>query len=181
MNSTVSKLDAKVAEMRRHFDDSFAMALPGQVAELEPMLAITLEGKQFALRVREISGVAEIRGKLVPVPSRVPELIGLTGVRGIVVPVFSLAKLLGFDSQHGKASWLVYCGETQAPIALAFDQMEYLFKVASSKTFARDEAFGYRSINATVNDGTMLRSVISTSLLVEYIKRRGQAKPASKT
>ncbi len=56
MNSTASKLDAKVAEMRRLFDDSFAMARPGQVAELEPMLAITLENKLFALRVREILG-----------------------------------------------------------------------------------------------------------------------------
>jgi chemotaxis signal transduction protein len=181
MKSTVSQLDAKVAEMRRLFDDSFAMARPGQVAELEPMLAIILEGKPFALRVREISGVAEIRGKLVPVPSRVPELIGLIGVRGIVVPVFSLAKLLGFDSQHGEASWLVFCGEAQAPIALAIDQMEYLFKVANTEMFTRDEAFGYSYINATVSDGTMLRSVISISVLVEYIRGRGQAKPASKT
>jgi purine-binding chemotaxis protein CheW len=181
MNSTVSKLDAKVAEMRRLFDDSFALTRPGQVAELEPMLAITLESKRYALRVREISGVSEIRGKIVPVPSRVPELIGLTGVRGIVVPVFSLAKLLGFDSQRGEASWLVFCGETQAPIALAFDQMEYLFKVSDTEMFAREEALGYRYINATVNDNKTLRGVIGISLLVEYIKRRGQAKPASKT
>ncbi len=49
MSATASKLDGKVAEMRRLFDESFALALPEQITAPEPMLAITVEGEHFAL------------------------------------------------------------------------------------------------------------------------------------
>ncbi len=92
-------------------------------------------------------GVAVSKEKIVPVPSRVPELLGLTGIRGVVVPVFSLSRLLGFDSEHGQALWLVFCGERQSPIALAFEGMEQLFEVASTGIFAREDAPGHRYVS----------------------------------
>jgi purine-binding chemotaxis protein CheW len=177
MNTTVSKLEGKIAEMRRHFDESFAVALPERVSEPEPMIAITVEGERFAVRVREIEGLALSKEKIVPVPSRVPELLGLTGVRGVVVPVFSLAKLLGFDSERGHAPWLVFCGDRQSSIALAFEVMERQFEVASTEIFAREEASGHRYVNGTVCEGSTLRGIISIPSLVEYIKARGASKP----
>jgi purine-binding chemotaxis protein CheW len=180
MSTSVSKLEGKVAEMRRVFDEAFALASSEQGNALEPMLAITLEGERFALRVHEILGVAVNREKIVPVPSRVPELLGLTGIRGVVVPVFSLARLLGFDSEHGQELWLAFCGERQSPIALAFEGMEKQFEVASNEIFAREESSGLRYVSATVNEGAMLRGVINVSSLVEYIKARGASKPRSK-
>jgi len=177
MNTTVSKLEGRVEEMRRLFDESFALALPDQVTAPEPMLAITLEGERFALRMLEIVGLALSKEKIVPVPSRVPELLGLTGIRGVVVPVFSLARLLGFDSESGSALWLVFCGERQSPIALAFAGMEKQFEVASSEIFTREEVSGHRYVNATVCEDTALRGVISIPSLVEYIKARGAGKP----
>lgn len=180
MSATVSKLEGKVAEMRRLFDESFALALPEQVAAPEPMLAITVEGERFALRLREILGVAASKEKIVPVPSRVPELLGLTGIRGVVVPVFSLSRLLGFDSGHDQALWLVFCGEGQSPIALAFEGMERQFEVASTEIFAREDAPRHRYVSGTVCEGTTLLGVINIPLLVEYIKARGASKPRSK-
>lgn len=179
MNTAASKLESQVAEMRRLFDDSFAHAIPGQGAETEPMLAIIVEGERFALRVREISGLAELR-EVVPVPSRVPELLGLTGVRGIVVPVFSMAKLLGYDSEHGQARWLIYCGDRRTPIAIAFETMERLFDVPASEIFTHEQTPGRRHVNATVSVGTMLRGVINISALVEYIQRQGASGPGNK-
>jgi purine-binding chemotaxis protein CheW len=167
-----SKLESKIEEMRRLFDESFAAAPHEQVAGLEPMLAITMGSDHFAVPVREISGLATLTEKVVPVPSRVPELLGLTGVRGIVVPVFSLAELLGLKSQREQAHWLVFCGERQSPIALAFDAMERMFEVSSSEIIARQESRG-RYISATVHHGASLRALISISALVEHIKTRG--------
>jgi purine-binding chemotaxis protein CheW len=173
MSTASSKLESKIAEMHRLFDESFAGAPPEQVTKPSPMLAITVEGEHFALHVHEISGLAVIEEKIVPVPSRVPELLGLTGIRGKVVPVFSLVRLLGFDSERGQARWLVFCGEKQTPIALAFEEMERLFEVTSTEIFIREEASGHRYVNATVCEGTTLRGVISISALVEHIQTQG--------
>jgi purine-binding chemotaxis protein CheW len=173
MNMAALKLEGKVEEMRRLFDESFALAPPEQVTEPEPMLAITLEGEPFALRVREILGLAVKKEEIVPVPSRVPELLGLTGVRGIVVPVFSLARLLGFNSENGQVHWLVFCGERQSPIALAIESMERLFEAPKTAIFMRKEDLGHRYVNATVCVGTSSRGLISISALVEHIKARG--------
>lgn len=177
--------------MRRLFDESFAHALPEQITAPEPMLAILLGGERFALRVHEIVGLTVSREKIVPVPSRLPELLGLTGIRGVVVPVFSLARLLGFESETGAAQWLAFCGERQSPIALAFEGMEGQFQVASREVYVRDEAPGRRYVIATVREGTVsegavsegavpegtrLRGVINIPALVGYIRARGTSK-----
>jgi purine-binding chemotaxis protein CheW len=175
MSTPSSKLEGKIAEMRRLFDESFSLALPEELKAPEPMLAISLEGERFALRLHEIVGLAASREKIVPVPSRVPELLGLTGIRGVVVPVFSLARLLGFDSEHGRALWLAFCGERQSPIALAFEGMDGQFEVASTEIFACEEG-GHRYVKATVRDGTTLRGLISIPSFVEYIRARGTSK-----
>lgn len=176
MSLADSMLESRMAEIRRGFDESFAVALPEQLSKGEPMLAITIEGEPFALRAQEISGVAVSKEKIVPVPSRIPELLGLTGIRGVVVPVFSLARLLGFDSERSQAHWLVFCGERQAPIALAFEAIDRLVEVSPSDVFAREEALGHRYVNATLREGATLRGVIGISALVEHIKTRGARK-----
>lgn len=177
MNTTVTEIEGKIAAMRRLFDESFAVSPPGRAANPEPMLAIGVAGEPFALRVREISGLAVNNEKVVPVPSRVPELLGLTGIRGVVVPVFSLARLLGFDSERGPTRWLVFAGESQTPIALAFETMERLFEASSSDIFAREDASAHRYVGATVCKDTTLRGVISVPALVEHIKSHVAAKP----
>jgi chemotaxis signal transduction protein len=175
MNPIVPKPDGKVAEMRRLFDGSFAAAPPARPAEPQAMLAIRVEGEYFALRVQEISGLAVSSEKLVSVPSRVPELMGLTGIRGVVVPVFSLARLIGFHSEHASTRWLVFCGDSQAPIALAFERMERLFEVSTSEIFAREQHPGRGYVNETVSEGATLRGVIDILALVENIKSRTPA------
>jgi purine-binding chemotaxis protein CheW len=172
MNTASSKLESKIEEMRRLFDESFAVAPHEHVAELEPMLAITVDAGRYAIPLREISGLAVLTEKIVPVPSRVPELLGLTGVRGIVVPVFDLAGLLGLKSRREQVHWLAFCGERQSPIALAFETMERMFEVPNTEIVAHQEAHG-RHIPATLRDRATLRGLISISALVERIKTRG--------
>jgi chemotaxis signal transduction protein len=178
MSSTVyniqgSTLEGKAAELRRRFDEQFASPPPEQAAPQKEMLAITVQGERYAIRVSEINGLAVPRGKILPVPSSVPELLGLTGMRGVVVPVFSLASLLGF-AQGREVRWLVFCGSRQAPIALAFDEMQRQFTVAAGEIYPRPAEFGVRRyVGEAASDGEGLRGVVSIPPIVEYIKSRG--------
>jgi chemotaxis signal transduction protein len=177
VNTAGSKLQSKVSEMRRLFDTSFAAPAQEHVKKIEQMLAITVEGERFAVRVLEISGVAMNKGKIVPVPSSVPEFLGLMGVRGTVVPVFSLAALLGFHSEAGQTRWLVFCGGKQASMALAFDEMEHQFEIPASEIFSREGDRTRRYVDATARDGAGLRGVISIVPLVEHMMARGRLTP----
>ncbi len=129
MSSAASKLEklqleSRAAELRRAFDETFAAPPQTHDAALEQMLAITIQGERYAIRVSGISGLAVPKGKVLPVPSSVPELLGLTGIRGTVVPVFSLAWLLGFgqsaaalaeDTGLGEPRWLVFSRTSALP------------------------------------------------------------------
>jgi purine-binding chemotaxis protein CheW len=164
------ELQDKLVELRQLFDVSFAAPIQESVTASEQMLAITMQGEGFALRVREIGGLAANKGTILPVPSRAPQLLGLTGIRGTVVPVFSLAALLGFPHDATQPHWLVFCGGKQAPIALAFDELEYQFEVPAAKICARqnDPAHGY--VTETLQEGSRVRGVISVGRLVEFIR-----------
>jgi chemotaxis signal transduction protein len=178
MNSSGSKLQTKVAEMRRVFDESFAALQPDDRREIEHMLAIEIAGERFAVRVNDISGLKMAKSKILGVPSSVPELLGITGVRGIVVPVFSLAALLGIGVNDNQSRWLVLCGERQSPIALALERVEGHIEVLAGEIYAGETDQTRRHIKETVRDGAVLRGVIDIAQLVENIKARGATGPA---
>ncbi len=173
MSSFRTDLEGKIAEMRRLFDQSFAAPVQAHVQEREQMLAITVAGEPFAVRVIEVAGVTANKGKVVPVPSSVPELLGVTGVRGTVVPVFSLAALLGFPSGNSQPHWLLLCGDKRVALALAFDQLEGLFEVLGTEVYARDAASVRRYVNETARHGARLRGVVSAARLTDAIKGLG--------
>jgi len=177
MSTVGSKLEDKVNQMRRLFDESFASPVQERVTTSEQMLAIRIEGERFALRLSEINGVAVNRDKIFPVPSRFPELLGLTGSRGTVVPVFSLAALLGLTSDRGEPRWVAFCGGKQAPIALAFDEMEHHFEVLASEIYPRETEPARGYVNETVRDTDGFRGVVSIRPLVDYLKARGAGSP----
>jgi purine-binding chemotaxis protein CheW len=177
MNSTGSRLQTKVAEMRRAFDESFAALQRDDRRAVEHMLAIEVAGERFAVRVSEISGLAIARGTILPVPSSAPELLGITGIRGVVVPVFSLAALLGIGPSAGQTRWLVLCGGRQAPIALAVERVEGHLEAPADEIFTRETDRTRRHVNETARDGTVLRGVIDITQLVENIKAQGATGP----
>jgi len=177
MSSAETKLENKAAEMRRLFDCSFATPRQHHVQEQEQMLAITLAGECFAVRLREISGLAVSKGTILPVPSRVPELLGITGIRGTVVPVFGLATLLGLSSAAGQPRWLIFCGGKQTPIALAFDELESHFEVSTTEIYPRQADLVRRYVHETARDGSRLRGVIDVTRLMEFVKTRSVAGP----
>lgn len=171
MSAVGSKLQDKVVEMRRLFDESFACPRPPHLAPQERMLAISV-GEAFAVRVAETSGLVALEGEILPVPSDVPELLGLVGRRGVVVPVFSLAALLGRGSS-GDPRWLLLC-RGQTAIGLAFERLEHQFVADPAEIYALEAGPTRRCVYETVRDGPQLRSIISLAVLAEQIKSRAR-------
>lgn len=180
MNSTGFRLQTKVAEMRRAFDESFAAPQRDDEQSVEHMLAVEVAGDRFAVRVADISGLTIAKGTILRVPSRAPELLGITGIRGVVVPVFSLAALLGISPAAGHPRWLVLCGGRQAPIALAIERVEGHLDIPVRQIFACEAERAHRYVNETARDGSVLRGVIDISQLVEHIKAQGATAPPSR-
>jgi chemotaxis signal transduction protein len=179
VSPTGSRLQTKLAELRKLFDNGFAAPEQSQRAAVEHMLAVTVGGERFAISVSDISGLTVAKGTILPVPSSVPELLGITGIRGVVVPVFNLAALLGIGRGRAQYRWLILCGVRQAPLALAVDLVEEHLEIAADQLIARgpDETAHY--IKQTVDFGDMLRGVIDLGLVVEKIWANGRIYPNS--
>lgn len=115
-----------IEELKRAFDRSFAAPPPGDPPPLEDFLAVTVGGAPFAIRLRDLKGIAEARS-VVPIPSRRPELLGLAGVRGVPVPVFRLSALLGLHDED-PPRWILLCGDL---LGLAIPALDGYLRVES--------------------------------------------------
>jgi purine-binding chemotaxis protein CheW len=112
-------LELKVRELRRAFDASFAQPAQTAAVDVENLLLISVSGDRYALKLREVSAIAQ-RPVIVEVPSQAPGLLGIAGIRGNIVPVFRLATLLGYSISGDTLSWVIVCGSDDA-MAFAFD------------------------------------------------------------
>jgi len=179
-------LRSKIEEMRRLFDESFAAQPAERMAAREAMLALTVAGERMAVRLSDVHTLATLKGRLLPIPSRVPELMGVTGIRGSLVPVFSLAALMGLgnteaspggealgaytETHAGIPRWLLLCGSRVAPIALAFQRFDEHIQVERDEVFPPGEATeAQRYINGSVRWRGVMRSIINLPKLVERL------------
>lgn len=133
-------LERRLLLFREAFDQSFAAAPNATVETFEDLLAIRIAGSAYALRVREISGLAVSR-KIVPLPSRRPELLGVAGIRGSLVPVYSLGALLGHGVHSKLAPWLALAGASDL-LALGFEEFEGFVRVSSRDVHAQQSGDG---------------------------------------
>jgi len=169
-----NRLQTKVAEYKKVFDDSFAAPEQSERMVVEQMLAITVGSDRLAVALRDISGLTLAKGTILPVPSRVPELLGITGIRGVVVPVFNLAALLNIEPGASQCRWLILCRERKATIALAVDLVEGHLEIPADELIANGPAATANYIKQTVRDGEILRGVIDLGSLVEKIRAKGR-------
>lgn len=170
---------AKTAEaLRREFDASFARTPAAEAEAAEDLLALRVAGAPYAIRVREIRGVAAAR-KVVPLPTRLPELLGLTGMRGELIPVYSLAALLGYARDAGPPRWLAF-GGGRGLVALAFDAVDGHLRVSPSDLHAAAETGpGRAHVPEIVRIGAEARPLIRVSSVLEDLSQRiGRAQPA---
>jgi chemotaxis signal transduction protein len=127
MIDSLPRLAKQAAALRAGFDHSFAEASRIDAAIKEDFLIVRIADEVFAIRLREIAGLHAGK-KVTRVPGGDPALIGLAGFRGVIQPVYSLAVLLGFQTQ-AVLRWMVIAAA--APVAFAFDTFEQHLRVAT--------------------------------------------------
>lgn len=109
-------------EMREAFDRGFADAYPPPRRDHLALIAISIAGQGYAIRLDQISAVhADIR--IGPVPSKARGLIGLATIRNVIVPVRDLGVLFGHRMVPVATRWIVV-GKGDVVRAWAFDQLD---------------------------------------------------------
>jgi chemotaxis signal transduction protein len=129
-------LDDRAAELRRRFDEQFAVAPRTDTPRLEDFLAVRIAGDAFALRRFDVSGLLAGR-KPVKLPSACPEFLGVVGFRGLIVPMYSLRALLGYPRQEN-LRWAVLAASGDC-LGLAFDEYEGYLRIPSSQVTPPDQ------------------------------------------
>ncbi len=179
--SDLSPIANAVADLRNTFDRSYSLppSSPGS-EQIENLLAIRLAGNPYAIRVTEITGLANDR-KTVALPSPIPELLGVAGIRGGLVPIYSLAALLGYARDVAQARWLALCGN-EDQIGLGFSNLEGYLRVPAAQVYAAPQENITRGhVKDVARVGDIVRAVLSIPSLVEMIQRRcGENRMSSK-
>lgn len=126
----MSQTKLNAAELRRTFDQSFALPPAPPAAVTEKLLCVRIADEPYALRASEIEKLVG-GAAITAVPSDSPGLLGVAAIHGRFVATYSLAALLGYSSAPGEMHWLAVCGKEQ-PVALAFAHFEHQFAVPLS-------------------------------------------------
>jgi chemotaxis signal transduction protein len=163
---------SRAAELRTAFDRARAVPFASEAAgRIESFLAIRVCGDAYAIRISEISGLANDR-KIVPLPGAISELIGVAGIRGTLIAVYSLASLLGYGAEAVPGRWLALCGAGE-PVALAFSQFEGYVMVPTQQVCAAEGKDEIRThVTHVVHAADVVRAVISIPLIREVIQKR---------
>jgi purine-binding chemotaxis protein CheW len=159
-------------DLRRAFDQAFAVPPPPPLAELESLLIIRVDGESFALRVGELAGL-EGRRKIVALPLDAPAFLGLAGMKGQLVPVYSLASLLGYAGEGtDEGRWLAVCGAGD-PVGLAFPALQGYVRIAPSALSALGEAErGRGHVQGVLRLASETCYVLSVPSILAEINRR---------
>jgi hypothetical protein len=163
---TQSGIDAKLAELRAVFDESFAhpAVLPEDAGER--LLTIRIGAEGYALRLGEISGIQALR-RVVPLPGGPEGFRGLAGIRGRLVAVYSLAALLGIRGA-GEENWLVMT-QGPEPIGLSFPAFEGFLDESALYPAQERETEHVREV---LRAGSVVRGVIHLPSVADAIMRR---------
>ena len=161
-----------VAEMRNAFDQTYALPLSAsETAQSENLLVFRLAGDPYAIRTREIKGLASDR-KIIALPTSIPELLGLAGIRGELVPVYSLAALLGYMRDANQPRWLALCGE-EKPIGISFNHLDGYIRFPSAQICpSRQQITPQGLIQDVARTDDEVRSIVNIPSVMEAIRRR---------
>jgi chemotaxis signal transduction protein len=159
---------ARVENLRRAFDQSFADVPRAAAGSQVDLLAIRVGGDGYVLRLLEVGGLFVDR-PVTPVPTPFPELLGVAGFRASLVPVYDLGVLLGYPGSEAPRWMVSTTGEPS--VGLVFDQFERQIR-ASQGAFAPDESRAHAHVRelATTSDG--VRPVIFLPSVLEAIEAR---------
>jgi chemotaxis signal transduction protein len=165
---------SRALELRRAFDDSFAVPAGIKDRETVDLLEITLAGARYAIRTDEIGGI-HLDLVVTPLPSPVPELTGIASLRGAMLPVYDLGLLLSVGASAGR--WIVL--DAARTVGLSFGEFRGHVRIEAGR-FASHHA-GQGTADATsqfVRADAGVHSVVSVPSLVEFIRQRASGATA---
>lgn len=171
MSGNELPVSERAAELRRHFDRSFAEAPRMEVPRVEDLLALNVRGDPYAVRVSDI--VALVADKtMTPLPGPLPELAGIVGFRGATVPVYDLGALLGYG-ERGALRWLVILAAV--PLGLAFDRFDGHLRVARDAIVEeQSSATRRRHVREVVRSGDMRYPIVDVGFLLRMVETRAR-------
>lgn len=164
-------IGSTATELRQAFDRSFALPPPQAAQELEDLLAISVAGDSYAIRLAEIAGIVAGR-TVIAVPATTSHLLGLAGIRGEIVPVFGLASILGYRLALDAPRWVILCAGAET-IALAFGDLEGYLRIPKSSLYENEKLGSTRRhVSRVASTATGVRAVISVPLVLADIQNQ---------
>jgi chemotaxis signal transduction protein len=164
---TTHDVVARVIELRRDFDATFAAPLSGAGVETWDLIAVRVAGVHYAMFVTEIAELAQGH-KIVKLPSRRPDVLGIASIRGNLVSVHSLARLLGHGAEEAREPWLAVCADSGG-VALAFGELERLVRLRPDEV-QRSAEGGARYLAGAVRVEGHARPVVSVRAIVASLQ-----------
>lgn len=164
----------RAKELRRSFDESFAVAHRRETDVHEDFIAIRLGENPYAIRLREVSGLFD-RKVITPLPGSVSGLLGVASFRGTIVPVFDLRALLG-HSRGLPPRWVVLL-PARSPVSLAFDQFEGHLRLPRNPSGDKERQAGRDYVQGVVSVAGVSRPVLHVQSILDEIGKRAAMGP----
>jgi purine-binding chemotaxis protein CheW len=168
MSALRSEAADGVEALQRAFDQAFAEAPDIQADPHDDLLAITVGGNPYALRLTDVAGLHSDR-TITWLPGSVPELLGLVGLRAALLPVYDVRRLLGYPASTAPR-WCVVAAA--APVALGVERFDGYLRVPRRAVLpaepgrAGDAA---RCVREVVHVGELIRPVIHVPSVLDAI------------
>jgi purine-binding chemotaxis protein CheW len=163
--------------LRRAFDRTFAEARRADVEQLEDLLAVRVAGKPYALRRRELAGLARA-SSIAALPSAVLGLLGVASFRGTLVAAYDLGALLG-GAPAEAPRWLVLAAGSP-PVALGLEALEGYLRVPLDAVVPAAGTAAGALVREVVQSGGESRPIVHLPLVIETIQQRAAPAAARK-
>lgn len=156
-------------QLRRAFDEAFARPPEERARDDEDVLALRLGNDPYAIRLVDIAGV-HLGQKVVPLPSPMRELSGVAALRGVLVPIYDLAALLGYPTTSGQRGFVL--ARATRPIGFACGVPERLVRLPRSAFADAAHAPEQRAhLSGYVRVMDALRPVIDIGSIVQTVEK----------
>ena len=166
MSDARQTLTGRAADLREAVDRSFAQERRRDLTVMQSLLAFSLAGEPYAMRLSEISSVVSGR-PITAVPDAGVALLGFAGFRGTIVPVYDLHVLLG-RAPCETPRWLAMAAS--APVVLAFETFDGHLRVTPDAVMPREGGEqAERLVREVVVTDERVRSIVHLPSLIDAI------------
>lgn len=157
-------------DLRRSFDESFAVAPDTSARQTADFLAIRAGGGRYALRIGDLAGLIA-HPTIVALGTAEAALLGIAGARGQLLPVYRLSAFLKAGAGDGGSAWLAVCGREE-PVALSFATFDGHLRVPAADLFAPPEESERRFVREALRLGSEVRYVLDIPSILAAIRDR---------